>query len=226
VNGAAWQQTATASVAAGSTVNLGPQPVGGTWSWTGPSSFTSTSRELDGIALSAGVNSYVATYTNASACKSTQTFTITVAGSSSLIPNGTYVITSVHSGLALADPNSSTTNGTDMQQLTVTSGTNQQWKVNNLGNNVITLVNVASGQALDVTGASTATGALVDQWPLSGNANQQWQVNAVAGGAFELVSVNSGLALDVNGAGTTVGETIDQYTYGGNSWQQWKFAAQ
>jgi hypothetical protein len=88
VNGAAWQETATASVASGSTVNLGPQPLGGTWNWTGPGGFTSTSREIDGIPLTVGTDAFVATYTNSNSCKSTETFTITVTGS---VPSFTLV---------------------------------------------------------------------------------------------------------------------------------------
>jgi len=88
VNGAAWQQVATASVLAAATVNLGPQPVTGTWSWTGPNGFTSATRQINAIALSTGVNVYVATYTNTANCKSTQTFTITEAG-----PTGGFTLT-------------------------------------------------------------------------------------------------------------------------------------
>ncbi len=81
VNGGAWQATNTVTVAAGSVVNLGPQPLtGGSWSWTGPNGFTSTSREIDNIPLVSGVNTYVATYTNPSGAKTTATFTITVTG--------------------------------------------------------------------------------------------------------------------------------------------------
>jgi Ricin-type beta-trefoil lectin domain-like len=226
VNAGAWQEVATTTVASGSTVSLGPQPAsGGSWKWAGPGGYTSTSREIDGIPLSSGTNSYVATYTNASGCQSTETFTITVSGSSALIPNGTYIVTSVHSGLALGDPGSSTTGATDMEQLTVTNGTNQQWTVNNLGSNVITLANVSSGQLLDVAGDSKSNGAFVDQWPGNGQTNQQWSVTSLGSGNFELTSVNSGLALDVVGGGTTNGTQIDQWTYNGNAWQQWKFTS-
>ncbi|HDQ26534.1 MAG TPA: carbohydrate-binding protein, partial [bacterium] len=78
-----WQQTSSVTVASlPATVNLGPQPVtGGSWSWTGPNGFTSTSRELLGIPLSAGSNVFTATYTNACGAKSTQAFTITVQSS-------------------------------------------------------------------------------------------------------------------------------------------------
>jgi hypothetical protein len=79
-----WIQESSATVSSTSTaVDLGPQPTsGGSWSWTGPNGFTSTAREIDNIPLSTGVNNYVATYTNTSSCKSSQTFAITVTGSS------------------------------------------------------------------------------------------------------------------------------------------------
>jgi subtilase family serine protease len=87
VNGAAWQQSASATVTSTSaTVNLGPQPIsGGSWNWTGPNGFTSTLREIDGIPLIAGGNSFVATYTNASGCNSSVTFTITAPASATPI---------------------------------------------------------------------------------------------------------------------------------------------
>ncbi|HEY1256442.1 MAG TPA: DUF4982 domain-containing protein [Terracidiphilus sp.] len=86
VNGAAWQETNTATVAAGSTVDLGPQPAsGGTWSWSGPNGFTSTTRQINAIPLSTGVNSFIATYTDNGA-SSTETFTITVTGPNPIVP--------------------------------------------------------------------------------------------------------------------------------------------
>ncbi|MGA7524669.1 MAG: NHL repeat-containing protein [Acidobacteriaceae bacterium] len=79
VNGGGWQQVANVSVNLGDTVNLGPQPAsGGSWSWTGPNGFTSTSRVLSAIPLAAGTDIYTATYTNTSGGQSTQAFTITV----------------------------------------------------------------------------------------------------------------------------------------------------
>ncbi|MGA7524589.1 MAG: SBBP repeat-containing protein [Acidobacteriaceae bacterium] len=79
VNGGAWQKAANIAVNLGATVNLGPHPVsGGSWSWTGPNGFTSTSRVLDSVPLAAGANTYTATYTNTSGGQSTQVFTITV----------------------------------------------------------------------------------------------------------------------------------------------------
>ncbi len=86
VNGGAWQQASSVAVNVGATVNLGPQPAtGGTWSWTGPSGFSSTSRALNGIALSSPSNVYTATYTNTDGATSTQAFTITV-NSTPIVP--------------------------------------------------------------------------------------------------------------------------------------------
>jgi len=79
VNGGAWQASNAATVPVGAAVNLGPWPnSGGAWSWTGPSGFTSTARELDGIPLATGVNTYVATYTNPSGGVSSQSFVVSV----------------------------------------------------------------------------------------------------------------------------------------------------
>jgi hypothetical protein len=65
--GSTWTEESAATVSSTTTaVDLGPQPTTGTWSWTGPNGFTSTSREIDGIALSTGANVYTATYTNSS----------------------------------------------------------------------------------------------------------------------------------------------------------------
>ena len=80
VNGAAWQTTASATVQLTDLVNLGPQPLtGGSWSWTGPGGFTSTSRQINSIPLTMATNVFVATYTNPAGVKSTQTFTISIA---------------------------------------------------------------------------------------------------------------------------------------------------
>jgi hypothetical protein len=87
VNGGSWQNTATASVAPGGSVLFGPQPTtGGSWSWSGPNNFSATTREvfISNIQASQAGN-YVATYTNASGCKSTQTFSLTVTGNAIVV---------------------------------------------------------------------------------------------------------------------------------------------
>jgi len=78
--GSSWAEETSATVSSTSTdVDLGPQPTsGGSWSWSGPNGYKSTSRQIDDIPLTTGSNVYTATYTNSSGCKSTETFTITV----------------------------------------------------------------------------------------------------------------------------------------------------
>jgi hypothetical protein len=90
VNGGTWQNSFSASVAAGGSVTIGPQPTDGTWKWTGPNGFTSTSRQItiSNIQTSQG-GGYVASYTNPSGCTSSSTFTITVTGgctSTAIVP--------------------------------------------------------------------------------------------------------------------------------------------
>jgi hypothetical protein len=79
VGNGAWQQISTVTVGFFTSVNLGPQPLtGGSWSWTGPNGYTSTSRQINNIPLYFGTNNYVATYTNTAGVKTTQVFTITL----------------------------------------------------------------------------------------------------------------------------------------------------
>jgi hypothetical protein len=78
VNGA-WVEESSVTVSSTSAVlDLGPQPLTGTWSWTGPNGYTSALRQINSIPLTVGTDAYVATYTNSSGCVSQQTFTITV----------------------------------------------------------------------------------------------------------------------------------------------------
>jgi hypothetical protein len=78
--GSTWTEESSATVSSTSAVvDLGPQPTsGGSWNWAGPNKYTSTLRQINSIPLTVGTDSYVATYTNTSGCRSTQTFTITV----------------------------------------------------------------------------------------------------------------------------------------------------
>jgi hypothetical protein len=152
-------------------------------------------------------------------------FTLFATGTvrAQVVNYGTYIITSVHSGLAITDPGASNTNSTVMEQQTVTNAPSQQWVLTSVGTNEYTLTNASSGQFLDVSGASDANSALVDQYPANGNSNQTWTFHSLGGNTYELTALNSGLALDVDGGGVANGEDIDQYTYHDDSWQQWIF---
>ncbi len=87
INSDNWQQTANASVTAGGSVKFGPQPTkGGSWSWSGPNSFSATTREVTISNIQTNqAGDYIATYTNDGGCKSSQTFTVTVKASTGTI---------------------------------------------------------------------------------------------------------------------------------------------
>jgi hypothetical protein len=93
VNGGAWQSTTSVSVTAGANVQIAPHPLNvGSWSWSGPNGFTSSSRvvTLNSIQTNQG-GSYTATYTNAQGCTSTTTFTVTVSGGCTSTPIVPYI---------------------------------------------------------------------------------------------------------------------------------------
>ena len=74
------ENVSAVTITAGQTVTLEPGPAtGGTWNWTGPSGFTSTSRIVSVVPTT--TSTYTATYTNAAGAPSTQAFVITVTGS-------------------------------------------------------------------------------------------------------------------------------------------------
>jgi photosystem II stability/assembly factor-like uncharacterized protein len=81
VNGEATNKLWITTVNAGSNVLLSPEPVAsGSWSWSGPEGFSSTSREITFTGIQpAQAGIYKVTYTNASGCQSSvQTFTLNV----------------------------------------------------------------------------------------------------------------------------------------------------
>jgi hypothetical protein len=81
-----WQNVSSLTVNLGDTVNLGPQPENGSWSWTGPNGFTATGRALYAIPLTTGTDYYVATYTSPTELVSQQTFTLTVNPGTAIVP--------------------------------------------------------------------------------------------------------------------------------------------
>jgi aryl-phospho-beta-D-glucosidase BglC (GH1 family) len=74
-----WTQTASATISAGNSAILGPQPItGGSWSWSGCGTSGSAREQMITPAASC---SATATYTNSCGAKTLQPFAITVAGS-------------------------------------------------------------------------------------------------------------------------------------------------
>jgi cellulose 1,4-beta-cellobiosidase len=151
VNGAAWQQTNVATVTATTaTVNLGPQPLTGTWAWIGPSGFTAATRQINAIKLSAGANVYTATYTNATGCKSTEPFTITAPGGGT----GSFTIAPSAASVTIAQGKSAT----DTINVTDLNGFTGAVTISATSSNPGVSVAV-SGNTLTLTASATATGS-------------------------------------------------------------------
>ena len=170
VNGGAWQQTNVATVTATTaTVNLGPQPISGTWAWTGPSGFASATRQINAIKLSGGANLYTATYTNASGCKSTEPFTITAPTSGT----GSFTIAPAPPSISIIQGKSATVgiNVTDL------NGFTGAVTITATSSNPGVTVSV-SGTTLTLTASATATGsAMISVTGTSGSLSAPTTIN-------------------------------------------------
>jgi glucosylceramidase len=91
---------------------------------------------------------------------------------------GYFNLINAWSGKALDDTNGSITNGTQMQQWTIsgTGNSNQQWQITSLGNGYYTIKSRTSGLVLDLTNGNSDDGKAIQQWAGSpNNPNQGWQ---------------------------------------------------
>ncbi|AEV86924.1 alpha-galactosidase [Actinoplanes sp. SE50] len=114
------------------------------------------------------------------------------------------------SGRCLDDPNSSTTNGTQVVIWDCNGGGNQRWT--RVGNQLQVL-----GKCLDAYNNQTTNGTKVEIWDCNGQTNQQWTVNADG----TITGVQSGLCLDVTGAATANNTLVELWTCNGGSNQKW-----
>lgn len=91
--------------------------------------------------------------------------------------NGYYKIVNGYSGKPLDDYENGTANGSEVDQWEWTGGSNQLWKITQVGSSY-EFINQVSGKALDVYESSTSNGGTVDQWTYSGSSNQLWSISA------------------------------------------------
>ncbi|KAB2352265.1 endo-1,4-beta-xylanase [Actinomadura rudentiformis] len=124
-------------------------------------------------------------------------------------PNpGSGTIKGVGSGRCLDVPNSSTTDGTQINLWDCHSGTNQQWTSTDAGE-----LKVYGNKCLDAAG--TGNGARVQIYNCWGGDNQKWRLNSDG----SIVGVQSGLCLDAAGSGN--GAPIQLYSCWNGSNQRW-----
>jgi hypothetical protein len=116
------------------------------------------------------------------------------------------------SGRCVDVPNSSTTNGTQVQLWDCNGQSNQSWTYTS-GKQLM----VYGSKCLDASGRGTTNGTAVIIWDCNGQTNQQWNVNANG----TVTGVQSGLCLDANGAATANGTKLILWACNGQTNQQW-----
>jgi hypothetical protein len=116
------------------------------------------------------------------------------------------------SGRCIDVPNSSTTNGTQVQLWDCNGNSNQRWTYTSSKQ-----LMVYGNKCLDANGQGTTNGTSVIIWDCNGQANQQWNVNSNG----TITGVQSGLCLDAVGAATANGTKLQLYSCWGGTNQQW-----
>ncbi|MFF0311059.1 endo-1,4-beta-xylanase [Streptosporangium sp. NPDC004379] len=125
-------------------------------------------------------------------------------------PGGNGQIRGVASGRCVDVPNSSTTDGTQVQLWDCHGNANQQWTSTSAGE-----LRVYGNKCLDAGG--TANGAVAQIYSCWGGDNQKWRLN----GDGTIVGVQSGLCLDATGSGTANGTKLQMYSCHGGNNQKW-----
>jgi hypothetical protein len=136
-----------------------------------------------------------------------------------VVSGGTYHLMCERSGKLLENARS-TVDGRAVIQWAENGGTQQRWKITDVGGGYHKLVCEHSGKALD-NGNSTIEGAQVKQWTDNGGATQRWRLTDVGGGAVKLTCERSGMVLD-NGNTEADGDVMIQWADKNTVTQRWR----
>ncbi|GAA1784843.1 RICIN domain-containing protein [Luedemannella flava] len=158
------------------------------------------------VTLSGNATTVTVAHPNAS-----DTFTITVLPPTGGGGQGAPIV-GAQSGRCVDVPNSTTTNGTQLQLWDCTGQTNQAWTYTS-GRQL----QVYGTKCLDASGRGTTNGTQVIIWDCNGQTNQQWNVNTDG----TITGVQSGLCLDANGAATANGTRLILWQCNGGANQKW-----
>ncbi|MEV4624043.1 RICIN domain-containing protein, partial [Asanoa sp. NPDC049573] len=145
-----------------------------------------------------------------------ETFTITVLPPGDTPPPVGQQIVGGQSGRCVDVPNSTTTNGTQLQLWDCGTAAGQRYTYT--PGRQLTVY--GGTKCLDASGAGTSNGTQVIIWDCNGQANQQWNVNSTG----TVTGQQSGLCLDANGAGTANGTKIILWSCNGQSNQRWSLS--
>jgi hypothetical protein len=125
-------------------------------------------------------------------------------------PSGNEIVGAA-SNRCLDVPNSSTTNGVQLQLWDCTGASNQRWTRTSSGELRVL------GKCLDAEARGTTNGTRAILWDCTGGTNQRWNVNSDG----TITSAQSGLCLDADSRGTANGTQIILRSCNGGTNQRW-----
>lgn len=144
-------------------------------------------------------------------------------GATTLLSGIPYVISNVHSGLVIDLPSGNTEDGTGIHQWARNAGSNQEWRITDLGNGYCKIVSMADERKCIAVSAPTAEdGADIVLQSYTGAENQQWKLQSL-GGLYAILSrcSNDTGCLDVYEWSTENGGVIKQWNSWGGECQLW-----
>ncbi len=126
-----------------------------------------------------------------------------------------------HSAKCIDVPAMNTSSGTQLQQFSCSSGTNQQWRAEATDSGYMRLKAGHSGLCLDLASQSTANNIRLVQRTCNSTSSQQWRREDMGSDYYRLRSRFSNRCIDVNAASTSDGAALVQYSCHSNNNQQW-----
>ena len=131
-----------------------------------------------------------------------------------------YKLTEQNNNRVLIVPNSSTTNGTQLQTTGSYSGTKTElWRIKDLGDGSQRLVNTNSGKSMTVLNSSILNSAAIVQWDWQSGTNQRWIFNKNSSGFYQIIAKNSGKAMEATSSNNN---SVVQNSVGTSKPQQFK----
>ncbi|GAA3779531.1 family 43 glycosylhydrolase [Streptomyces phyllanthi] len=144
------------------------------------------------------------------------------AGETAATPTA-YTLVNRNSGKCLDVEGGNTADGTNIFQWTCNGGTNQKWRIEDLGNDTSRLVNVRTGKVMDTTNCATADGTDIRQWSWLNNNCQKFRLVYTATGDYvRIVNENSGKVADVANCSAADGADVRLWSWLNNNCQQWQ----
>lgn len=135
-----------------------------------------------------------------------------------------YVFMGVQSGRCACVPNSSLSDGMQLDIWDYVGAASQKWTVTATDGGYYKVINVNSGKAMNVRNSSTAEGAPVEQYTWNETAAQQWAFvdqDITSGTTYAIQARHSGKCLDAYYALTDNGTLLAQSTYNGGANVKW-----